>query len=711
MQIIQGIRDKGAAIVIAVIALSLIGFILMDAKQGSNKMFSSGSTTIGKVNGSTIDKDEFTKKVKQTETQEEQRSGGKTSPSRSVEIRQQVWDQMVAEKIFYAEAEKLGIDFTSKELSAVLSSNEKDNPLMQDQQMIDKTTGKLDQAKLKDALNNIKKAKGDQKDMIDAQIIDPQKLTSISTKYFSLLNASAYYPSWMEESDKKNKREFANISYVALPFADISDSSLKVSDDEIEKYVEKHKALFKQEAGRKISYVSFSQLPSVEDSARTREAVSVLKDGFTTEPNVKTFLARNGSIMEFDSAYQPKSKLRGPTADSIAKLSVGGVYGPYVDNGGYVLAKNMGSKNFPDSVKARHILIGTNDPQTGQPLLADSVAKKRADSILAAIKGGADFTLLCFQYSTDNGSKIKGGDLGTFGYGAMVAEFNEFCFTKPVGSKGVVKTQFGYHIIDIESQKGGSPAYKVAYMAKEILASEATINKASNEATKVAAEKDSKKLDAYLQKNGIKKITEPSLIKENDASVGRLQDARQLVRWVFEAKQGDVSEPNSIGDQFIVAIVDKIEKEGVQDVATARPMAENAIKEEKKSEQILKKLGNTPTLESAAAAFNKQVLTAGADSSITFTSMIINNIGQESKLIGACFNKENQNKVSAPIVGKTGVYLIKVNSIGTKAADSPEKAQEIRTQQINQLRGQATTGWFDDLKKRATIKDNRSKFF
>ena len=712
MQIIQGIRDKGAAIVIVVIALSLIGFILMDAKQGTSKMFSSSSNSIGKVNGSDIELAEFNKRVKLAEEQEEQRTGTKASAASSAATRSRMWDQIVAEKIFYAEAAKLGIDFTSKELSAVLSSNDQSNPLMQEQGMTDPATGKLDDAKLREALSTIKKAKGEQFEAINSRIVDPAKLTSVSTKYFALLNAGAYYPTWMEEKDKKETKSFANISYVAIPYNIISDSTIKVSDEEVNSYVQKHKALFKQEEGRTISYVAFSQLPSADDSARTKEAVNALKSSFATETNVKIFIARNTSTIDFDSNYLPKSKITSNSIDSITKLSIGSVFGPYVDKGSYVLAKFLGSKTLPDSVKARHILIPTVNAQTGQPIVEDSVAKKQADSIYAAINAGADFAALAKKYSSD-GSKDKGGDLGTFGFGRMVSEFNDFCFSKPVGSRGVVKTQFGYHIIEILSQKGNSPAYKIAYMAKEIIASEATINKASLDATKLSAEKDITKFNAYLQKNGIQKITVPELIKENDAAIGQLQDARQLVRWAFDAKKDDISDPYSIGEQFVVGIVDKIYKEGTQDAQTARKMAEPAIREEKKGEMILKKLGNTPTLESAASLYGKEVLTAGADSSITYIAKTITNISPvpEPKLIGACFNKENLNKVSAPIIGKTGIYLIKVNNISTKGEDSPEQAAQKRSQQIDLLRSQTVGNWFEGLKKQATIKDNRSKFY
>ena len=708
MQVIQTIREKGAPITIAAIALALIAFILMDAKQ--DKGGKSANDSIGKVNGSGVGYEQFNKKVLQAETQKEQQTGQKPSTAEISQIREQVWNQIVAEKVFYAEAAKLGIEFTSKELDYVLKSNDQSNPLMQDRTMVDPSTGKLDMAKVGQAITQIKKMTGEKWDMINAQIIEPQKLTSVSTKYFALLNASAYYATWMEEKDAKESNSFANISYVQIPYQTITDSTIKVTDAEVADYVKKHKGLFKQEAGRMISYVGFSQLPSAADSAKTKALVEGLRNEFAGETNIKSFLARNASAIDFDTNYIPKAKIQSRYLDSITRLSVGSVYGPYVENKNYVLAKMLGSKTLPDSAHARHILIGTVNPQTGEPLLEDSIAHKRADSINNAISSGANFAMLAMIYSSD-GSKDKGGDLGTFGNGAMVAEFNKFCFEKPVGSRGVVKTQFGYHIIDLLSQKGASPAYKIGYLAKEIFASEETINNASNEAIKLSGEKDAKKMEAYVQKKGLQKISVPNLIKENDAQIGQMQDARALVRWAFEAKKGDVSDPMPMGDQFVVATVDKIYKEGTQDIETARPLAENAIKEEKKAEQIIKALGANPTLESASAKYAKEIKMAGADSSLTFKAQIIDSVGNEPKLIGAIFNKANLGKVAAPIAGKTGVFIFKVNSIAEKAANPNEDKVQKRLEQTATLRNQAVSNWFEGLRKKATIKDDRSKFF
>ena len=712
MQIIQSIRDKGAALIIVVIALSLIGFILMDAKSGSNSsMFGDGNSgTIGKVNGEAIDRAEFGKRVEQEENKKAQQTGKQPTGSEVLAIREKLWNQIVAEKVFYRESEKLGINLSSKELSALLMSNDQTNPFMQEKGLLDPVTGKLDIGKAQEALANIKKFKGDKRDLIDAQIIEPLKLSTAVSKYGGLLSAAVYYPTWMQQKDNAESKSFAIISYVAIPYNEISDSTVKVTDSDINDYVAKRKDFFKQEAGRTISYLTFSQLPSGADSLKARQMTEELKNSFAADTNSKAFVARNTSAVDFTDEFLPLSKIQSSAKDTIVKQSIGTVYGPFADGPNYTLAKVIETKTLPDSVKARHILIAVNDPQTGQPIMADSAAKKLADSILTAVKGGADFAALAIKYSADAGSGAKGGDLGTFGYGAMVPEFNTFSFSKSAGDKEVVKTQFGYHVIDIVSQKDFKPAYKIAFVAKPIIPSDETINAASMAATKASANKNAKELSDYAAKNGLKMVEIPVTIKENDYAVGNMQDARSLVQWAFKAKKGDVSDPIIIGEDFLIATVNKIYKEGTQDAAIARPGAEAAVRNIKKADIIMAKLGGGPSLETAAAAYNKTVTMAGLDSSITMAAGIINGIGAEPKLIGASFNPANQTKVSGPIAGATGVYVLKVNSIQQKADPSPEAKASATSARTNALRQQAGN-WFEALKKQSDIKDSRSNYF
>jgi peptidyl-prolyl cis-trans isomerase D len=706
MQVIQTLRDKGAAIIIGVIALSLIGFLLMDAKQGSSGFFKSLSNDIGKVNGESVEKAEYDSRyLTAFDIAQEQAAQSGRAPSSS-EVREQVWNQITAEKIFYGEAKKLGIEFTPSEFSALLHSNDPANPFLRDPSMLDSATNKLDPAKVNQAIINIRKAKDKQLETINARMIEPQRIASVSGKYMALINSSMYYPTWLQEKDNAEAKNFANISYAYIPYTEIADSLITVSDKDIETYVQANKAKFKQEAGRMISYVTFSQQPSGLDTTKVRDAVTNLKQAFITDNDTRSFIAKSGSLIPYDSNYVPKSRIQSSVIDSITRMPVGGVYGPYIDNGAYMLAKFLGSRTIADSAKARHILISTKDMQSGQTIMSDSSAKKLADSLLAAINKGADFTALAKQYSTDPGSKDKGGFYDYFPYGQMVPAFNDFVFSKAAGTRAVIKTDFGYHVIEAMGTKGSSAAYKIAFIAKEIVATEATINDANLSATKLSGIAGGKDFDAYVAKNGLQKITWPQVIKENDYRIGQFQDAGQVVEWVFNAKKGDVSTPFNMGTMFIVATVDKIAEEGVQNAAAARPMAEAAVRNKKKAEMIIKKLGANPTPETAAAAYNKQVQSAGTDSSIVMGGQMIPNVGVEPRVIGASFNKDNQTKASAPIAGTTGVFVIKVNGISSKPADTPESSIAIVKQRAEALRRQAG-GWFEGLRLKSTIKDKR----
>jgi peptidyl-prolyl cis-trans isomerase D len=514
----------------------------------------------------------------------------------------------------------------------------------------------------------------------------------------------------MEKKDNQDNTQFSTIQYVSVSYGEIADSTIKISDEEVVDYVNKHKKQFKQEKGRNISYVTFSQLPSKDDSLTVYNALMEIRQDFETDSNAKSFVARNTSVIEFNDDFSSKSSMDQIYADTLSKLSNGSVFGPYVQGNNYVLAKMLGARQQPDSASARHILIASVDPNTQQPIRSDSAAKKLADSILAAIQSGADFGAMAKQYSADASNKDKAGDLGTFSYGTMVPEFNTFCFTKTPGTKAVVKTDFGYHIIDLIGQKNFNTAYKIAYVAKEISSSDVTINKSSLEATKTSSFKTKEELEKYAAKNGLSLTAAPSMIKENDFMVGMLQDARALVRWTFEAKAGQISEPFSIGDQFVVAVLDKVMEEGLQDAKTARPGCEAIIRNQKKAEIIRKKIGNNPTLQSAATAYSKSVQTAGADSTILFTSQIINGVGMENKVIGASFNKAYQSKPSPLIDGTSGVFIIQITGFGNKPAQTPDILAQQAQSKLASIRSQ-TGGWYEGLKKAANIKDSRSTHF
>lgn len=272
-------------------------------------------------------------------------------------------------------------------------------------------------------------------------------------------------------------------------------------------------------------------------------------------------------------------------------------------------------------------------------------------------------------------------------------------------------SDIGWYYIEVISQKNFETAYKVAYMSKQILATDETVNSASMKATKLSGEnRDIKSLAAYVTKNGIQKIDVPTMITQNEYRLGLLQDARQLIRWAFEAKVGDVSETFSIEDQFVVAAVTKVQAEGLPDPSTARPLVETFIRKEKKAALIKEKLSKANSLETATSIYNQPIRSAGEDSTLTLGSQIINGIGDEPKVIGAAFNKNLQTKMSEPISGNGGVFLVKLNNIGSLQTETAENSA---IQSIEQTRGilQKLSAWFESLKKTADVKDYRNKQF
>ena len=178
-----------------------------------------------------------------------------------------------------------------------------------------------------------------------------------------MLQQAAYAPKWLIEKQNADNNAIANISYAYAPYASISDSTVKVSDDEISAYISKHSNQFKkEEETRSIAYVGFDASASQTDSLTVLNQVKSYKNDFEATNDAKGYLAKIGSDLPYYDSYFSKAKMQQSNKDSLTKLSVGALYGPYLDGSSYVLAKMVGTKNWPDSVTVRHILIATNNP-------------------------------------------------------------------------------------------------------------------------------------------------------------------------------------------------------------------------------------------------------------------------------------------------------------------------------------------------------------
>jgi peptidyl-prolyl cis-trans isomerase D len=402
--------------------------------------------------------------------------------------------------------------------------------------------------------------------------------------------------------------------------------------------------------------------------------------------------------------------------DSIFAVGTGNIYGPYIDGNHYALAKVIASKMIADTVKIRHILIGLaqQDPQTGEQVLIrdTATAKKLADSLFLAIQKGSRFDSLVVAFSNDGGSVNEGGVYDNVVSGQMVPEFNDFIFGNAVGAKGVVKTNYGYHIVEILSQKGKATGYKIAYVTKPVESSMETELAAKAEATQFAGQvKDSKTFDEAAEKLLKEKGISKSFATDISPTGVRIQgigDSRSFVKSIYEASLGDVIQPQQVGEFFLVGLVTEINKEGTMSADKARMMVEPLLINEKKADIIKNKIGKITTLEAVAALLNQSVETAD---SIRFNGRGLQTLGFEPKIVGASFNKDYLNKIiPEPIAGTQGVYVVRIdNQMATPVMDA--NIDEERNMRYQQAKQQARFQSLQALREAATIKDYRSKFY
>lgn len=711
MSVIQKIQDKYGKVMAIIIGFSLIIFVVMLAFENGGSLFRANSTTVGTINGTPIDIKEFQNSVTQQSQILESRGMG-SGEALNQQANEAAWNNEIARILLTGETKKLGIDVGSKELNNLLFGPNPPQELRQ--AFTDPQTGQYNPQVAQQQINQIKtRGTAEQKTQINA-FLDQLVFQHLAEKYDALLTTSINYPKWMIEKQNAENSLISKISFVREPYTSISDSAVRVTDKDIQSYIDKHKKDFKQLESRSISYVAFSAEPTAADSALAKEKIVETRAAFDSAHDVKSFLLNQG-VNNYYDGYISGNRIQVPMKDSIFRVGAGNIYGPYIDGGHYALAKVISTKSIPDTVKIRHILIGTSqpDPQTGQMVQVrdTATAKHLADSIALAIRNGSNFDSLV-HLSNDPGSVNNGGVYDNVPSGQMVPSFNDFIFGNPVGTKGVVKTDYGYHYIEILSQKGSATGYKIAYITKSIDASQETNAAANNAATAFAATStDQKSFNAsaekLLKEKGINKAIATD-IPPSGSMIQGLGASRSFVKNIYKADLGDVVGPETVGSNEVVAIVTEINKEGTMSPSKARMMVEPLLMNEKKAEIIKQKIGKITSLEAAASVLKKQVETAD---SLRFSGRANAALGFEPKILGAAFNKANVNKVvPEAIAGTQGVYVMKVDNIAaTPVANA--NVEEERKMRYMQSKQQASFQSLQALREDAKVKDYRNKFY
>ena len=695
MGIMGYLRERMGKIVAGVIGLSLVAFVITEVVQSGSSFFKGDNSTIGEIYGQKIPYVEFTETVEQNGNQFKQQSGQNSlTPQITAYIQENTWNQMLSKAMIEHESEKVGLQVTGDESQAMISGNNPSPEIVR--AFTNPQTGQFDRNSLSSTISKLRVTpdsdpQKQQWNKFVAELIQ----NKLAEKYMTALSNGLYVNSLEAKDDYEAKNKLANFKYAILNYQTIQDSKVTLTDADYSSYYDEHKNEFKNlQETRTIEYVSFNGAPSKADSAVVKTQVEKLKGEFAASTNDSLFVQIN-SENKLPFAYKHKGELGNGLDSVMFNAAPGFIYGPYLENGYYALAKLIDSRVGPDSVTAKHILLSPAD------------GLKKADSLKTLIQGGKSFADLAKTYSMDQQSAIKGGDLGTFARGAMVPDFDEAAFNGKPGEYKIVTSQFGVHLIYIVAQKGSSRVVKVAVVDKPLNASSETQSAAYTKAQNFLISTNDGDFAAEAKKAGLEVKTADDVTGVS-ASLPGVETARELVRWAFNAEKGDVyDQVYTSGDQYIVAKLATVKPQGILALDLVKKQIEPMVRIEVKAKTLTDKfnsaLNGSTTIEQAA---QKAGTTVTPVQNIVFANPVIPGTGAEYKLIGTIFGSQI-NKLSKPVSGQQGVYIFTVNSFVNPAALANTVTQK---QQLSQALAQRSQGQaLEALKNKGNVKDYRAR--
>jgi len=701
MGIMSYLRERMGKILAIVIGLALFAFIIGEVVRSGSSFFKDSANEIGEVNGKAISYTDYNKRVEQSTQQFRQQSGQEITPQINNYLQETTWSTIVSQELLNKETEKLGIVVGDAESQAMVTGNTPDPQIAR--QFADEKTGQFDKSRLNQFLQYLQSPKADATQVAAwndflKQLFEAKKVQ----KYMALVTNGLYVNSLDAKDDYMAKNKLANFKYSTLAYSSIPDSKINVTDADFNAYYNEHKSEFKNNQDlRSFQYVSFNASASKDDSAAVKTQAEKLAQDFKSSSNDSLFVQIN-SETKTPIAFRRKGQLE-PALDSVMfNAQKGFLYGPYLSNGSYKVAKLVDSRVGPDSVKARHILLNP----TTEGGIDKAVAK--ADSLKKLIAGGKSFADLAKMYSIDKASGEKGGDLGTFGRGVMDPVFEDAAFDAKAGDIKVVTTQFGVHLLQIESQKGSSKVVKVAIVDKPLQASSKTQSAVYSKAQSFLGGLTKDNFTEQAKKAGLA-VKNADDVNGTAATLPGLDNARELVKWVFKSEKGETSDQVfNIGDQYVVARVTTIKPKGLLSVDDVKKQIEPAVKNMVKGKELVAKyntaLNGSSTIDQVAQKAGSTVVPV---QNIVFANPVIPGASAEYKLVGTVFGSQ-PNKLSKPVEGAAGVYVFSVDSF----INPPQLTNAVREKQtLSQSLLQRSEGQIlEALKDKGNVKDNRAKF-
>ena len=497
MSIITQIRNK-AGLMVAIIGLAILSFLLMDVFSGNGIFGGPPSNTVGEIDGDEIGLMSFETRINEAvENYKINSQQDKVDDQTLGMLRENVWNELIREKILGTSYKQLGLAVSAEELFDMVQGTNI-NPSVR-QAFSNPQTGEFDRAQVVQFLRNL----SEQPEDVQRRWFNFEKYIKSereNQKYNNLVNKGLYVPKFFASSYNKNNTLQANGRFILMDYALIGDSTIEASEKELKAYYNNHKKDYEsKDEIRAVDYLVFDVLASEEDDARALKQMTELREQFIASADDSLFVALN-SDLPFDDNFVAASALVSEVQKQLFAGITTGVSDVYREGDFYKMTKMIIRTARPDSVKARHILVRINEGE------APEVAKARADSLFALAKNGGDFAALAKANSADPGSAEKGGDLGFFAEGMMVKPFNDAAFGGKKGDMVVVQSEFGFHIINITDQKGRKEVAKFATIANKIEPSTDTYRDVYAKAGKfLSATKDADAFEKNIEEQGLVK--------------------------------------------------------------------------------------------------------------------------------------------------------------------------------------------------------------
>lgn len=709
MSILSKIRNN-ISLVVGIIALSLVLFILSNFFDGFQKL-TGGKPAVGEVLGEEVSYDDFYRQfsIRQDNMQAQ---GMEVDERTRGQLLDETWRGMVSEIVFDKEMAKVGLQMTSVELEDLFVGDNV-SPIIR--QYFTPPNGQFDKAKvaqyikameeLEDASENGSTLKDEEARNLDGYR-DLKEYLARARKREQYLNmVRAGYVSSMGAAKQRfiEQNTRSNVSFLAVNYSLIPDSTVKVSDNDIRDYISRHAKEYKQEEEVYLSYVSINVKPSAEDTLRTKTRIAKKIEAFKAAA-IDTAAAKElRAINELPAAIQ----------DSVAYMAVGQVVGPRAEGATArafkLLAKGAGDASY---TRVRQILV-----RPAGVTKEDSAAARAKCAELAKQANGGTFAILASANSMDYGTASKGGDMGWIAKGQLSYMGDGIDKAIEGGAKGKVvgpiKSAQGYHLFYIADRVSGK--FAVAEISETIGAGDKTKGDAYKQANVLASKAtETGKIDAAAKSQNLNAM-ESGALKVDAKALPGVNGGRDIILWaVNKAKEGDVSEVFTVSNNntttYVVAQLTKKRGEGTKEVADVRQALEPIVRNELKAKQISEKLnGLSGDINAKSKAYAGAFVNAATD--ITFDTPSIPGIGNDAKVVGTICGLA-KGAVSKPIQGQNGVYIVQVTDVvaaqvpaaeilkGTKESDATQGSMQLQNKIEQAL---SELGKVKDLRHKAEL--------